>query len=112
VDWIDPAVGFALGREEELPSSLKMVVEQSPFRNMITPGRFLMSVAMSNCGPLSVLSNRLINSSIVTISGETLAVVPDDRLPLPGNGLGEHLQSKESPANSPQHEFIGFGLTR
>src|ERR1700722_2055491 len=44
--------GFALGREEELLSSLKLVVEQSPFRNMITPGGFRMSVAMSNCGPL------------------------------------------------------------
>jgi alkylated DNA repair protein (DNA oxidative demethylase) len=51
-------VGFALGREEELLSSLKQVVEQSPFRNMITPGGFRMSVAMSNCGPLGWVTDR------------------------------------------------------
>jgi alkylated DNA repair protein (DNA oxidative demethylase) len=50
--------GFALGREEELLSSLKLVVEQSPFRNMITPGGFRMSVAMSNCGPLGWVTER------------------------------------------------------
>jgi alkylated DNA repair protein (DNA oxidative demethylase) len=50
--------GFALGREEELLSSLKLVVEQSPFRNMITPGGFRMSVAMSNCGPLGWVTDR------------------------------------------------------
>jgi len=42
--------GFVLDREEELLVSLKLVVGQSPFRNMITPGGFRMSVAMSNCG--------------------------------------------------------------
>lgn len=50
--------GFALGREKELLSSLKLVVEQSPFRNMITPGGFRMSVAMSNCGPLGWVTDR------------------------------------------------------
>jgi alkylated DNA repair protein (DNA oxidative demethylase) len=49
---------FALGREGELLSSLKLVVEQSPFRNMITPGGFRMSVAMSNCGPLGWITDR------------------------------------------------------
>jgi len=44
--------GFALDREDELLVSLKLVLEQSPFRNMITPGGFRMSVAMSNCAPL------------------------------------------------------------
>ena len=50
--------GFALGREEELLSSLKLVVEQSPLRKMITPGGFRMSVAMSNCGPLGWVTDR------------------------------------------------------
>jgi DNA oxidative demethylase len=50
--------GFALGREKELLSSLKLVVERSPFRNMITPGGFRMSVAMSNCGPLGWVTDR------------------------------------------------------
>lgn len=50
--------GFALDRELELLSSLKLVVAQSPLRNMITPGGFRMSVAMSNCGPLGWITDR------------------------------------------------------
>src|ERR1700730_15779457 len=50
--------GFALDAEEELLSSLKDVIERSPFRNMITPGGFRMSVAMSNCGALGWISDR------------------------------------------------------
>ena len=50
--------GFALDGEDELLSSLQRIVGQSPFRNMITPGGFRMSVAMSNCGPLGWVSDR------------------------------------------------------
>jgi len=50
--------GFALDREDELLVSLKLVVGQSPFRNMITPGGFRMSVAMSNCGSLGWVTDR------------------------------------------------------
>ena len=50
--------GFARDREDELLSSIKLVAEQSPFRNMITPGGFRMSVAMSNCGPLGWVTDR------------------------------------------------------
>ena len=50
--------GYALNAEEALLSSLTLVVAQSPFRNMITPGGFRMSVAMSNCGPLGWVTDR------------------------------------------------------
>jgi alkylated DNA repair protein (DNA oxidative demethylase) len=50
--------GFALPLESGLLSALKSIVEQSPFRNMITPGGFRMSVAMSNCGPLGWITDR------------------------------------------------------
>src|SRR4051812_27217147 len=50
--------GFALERETELLSSLMVVVSKSPFRNMITPRGFRMSVAMSNCGPLGWVTDR------------------------------------------------------
>ena len=50
--------GFALDREGELLSALMLVVSQSPFRNMVTPGGFRMSVAMSNCGALGWVSDR------------------------------------------------------
>jgi alkylated DNA repair protein (DNA oxidative demethylase) len=50
--------GFALERESELLSSLKRIVEYSPFRNMVTPGGFRMSVAMTNCGKLGWVTDR------------------------------------------------------
>jgi DNA oxidative demethylase len=50
--------GFALNVEDELLSSLKYVVERSPFRNMVTPGGFRMSVAMTNCGALGWITDR------------------------------------------------------
>ena len=50
--------GFALDVEDELISSLKCVVERSPFHNMVTPGGFRMSVAMSNCGALGWITDR------------------------------------------------------
>jgi alkylated DNA repair protein (DNA oxidative demethylase) len=49
---------FALDVEKDLMSSLKLIVEQSPFRYMITPGGFRMSVAMSNCGALGWVTDR------------------------------------------------------
>jgi DNA oxidative demethylase len=50
--------GFALDVEEELLFSLKDVIQWSPFRNMVTPGGFRMSVAMSNCGSLGWVTDR------------------------------------------------------
>ena len=50
--------GYALRVENELLSSLNRVVEQSPFRNMITPGGFRMSVAMTNCGSLGWVTDK------------------------------------------------------
>jgi DNA oxidative demethylase len=50
--------GFALGVEDELLTSLHRVAEQSPFRHMVTPGGFRMSVAMTNCGALGWVTDR------------------------------------------------------
>jgi len=50
--------GFALDAEDELLSSLQRIVEQSPFRNMVTPGGFRMSVAMTNCGRFGWVTDR------------------------------------------------------
>jgi alkylated DNA repair protein (DNA oxidative demethylase) len=50
--------GFAFSAEEELLSSLNGIIERPPFRNMITPGGFRMSVAMSNCGALGWITDR------------------------------------------------------
>ena len=50
--------GFALGRETDLVSALKAVVERAPLRHMVTPGGFRMSVAMTNCGRLGWVTDR------------------------------------------------------
>jgi alkylated DNA repair protein (DNA oxidative demethylase) len=50
--------GFALDAEDELLASLRCVIEQSPFRNMVTPGGSRMSVAMTNCGELGWVTDR------------------------------------------------------
>jgi len=50
--------GGALPVARDLVAALQQVVAQAPFRHMITPGGFRMSVAMSNCGPLGWVSDR------------------------------------------------------
>jgi alkylated DNA repair protein (DNA oxidative demethylase) len=42
--------GFAKAGEAELVAELRDVVVEAPFRHMVTPGGFQMSVAMTNCG--------------------------------------------------------------
>ena len=44
--------GFATADEAELLGALHDVVAQAPFRRMVTPGGYRMSVAMTNCGSL------------------------------------------------------------
>ncbi|OYQ30980.1 alpha-ketoglutarate-dependent dioxygenase AlkB [Pseudomonas mandelii] len=42
--------GFALSRLDRLLPALEAVLTAAPFRQMITPGGFTMSVALSSCG--------------------------------------------------------------
>jgi alkylated DNA repair protein (DNA oxidative demethylase) len=42
--------GFARAREAELVAVLRDIADKAPFRHMVTPGGFRMSVAMTNCG--------------------------------------------------------------
>lgn len=42
--------GFALPAEAEILAALAEVTRAAPFRHMVTPGGFRMSVAMTNCG--------------------------------------------------------------
>ncbi|MFZ5732364.1 MAG: DNA oxidative demethylase AlkB [Pseudomonadota bacterium] len=50
--------GKALPIETELLAAVQAIVAQAPFRRMTTPGGFLMSVAMTNCGTLGWVSDR------------------------------------------------------
>lgn len=50
--------GFALAQEDALIDAIESIAAKAPFRHMITPGGFRMSVAMTNCGPLGWVSDR------------------------------------------------------
>ncbi|MEW7951080.1 alpha-ketoglutarate-dependent dioxygenase AlkB, partial [Enterobacter hormaechei subsp. xiangfangensis] len=48
---------FALSRAAALFDGIKAVTARSPFRHMVTPGGYTMSVAMTNCGELGWATN-------------------------------------------------------
>ncbi|WP_422394494.1 DNA oxidative demethylase AlkB [Nitrospirillum amazonense] len=50
--------GWALPRVEDLLAALVHVTAAAPFRRMVTPGGFEMSVAMTNCGPAGWVTDR------------------------------------------------------
>jgi alkylated DNA repair protein (DNA oxidative demethylase) len=50
--------GFALQDETALLNALREVTAKAPFRHMVTPGGFRMSVAMTNCGFLGWVTDR------------------------------------------------------
>jgi alkylated DNA repair protein (DNA oxidative demethylase) len=50
--------GFALPYVDELAPALAAVLQAAPFRHMVTPGGFRMSVALTNCGALGWTSDR------------------------------------------------------
>ncbi len=50
--------GFALSQVNALWPALQRVIEQAPFRHMVTPGGQRMSVPLTNCGALGWTSSR------------------------------------------------------
>jgi len=50
--------GFALPEESAVLDAVQEVTAISPFRHMIAPGGFRMSVAMTNCGSLGWVTDR------------------------------------------------------
>jgi alkylated DNA repair protein (DNA oxidative demethylase) len=49
---------FALPDESALCADLETIISHAPFRHMVTPGGFRMSVAMTNCGSLGWVTDR------------------------------------------------------
>ena len=49
--------GFALEQGAALLTAVDEMASRAPFRHMLTPGGFSMSVAMCNCGPLGWVSD-------------------------------------------------------
>jgi DNA oxidative demethylase len=50
--------GFALADEAVIAAALRRIEVEAPFRHMVTPGGFRMSVAMTNCGTLGWVTDR------------------------------------------------------
>ncbi|MFM0229882.1 DNA oxidative demethylase AlkB [Paraburkholderia sediminicola] len=50
--------GYALPYVDDLLSAIADIVSHAPFRNMVTPGGFTMSVALTNCGALGWTTDR------------------------------------------------------
>jgi len=50
--------GFALPYVDDLLPSIAAIEQVSPFRHMVTPGGFTMSVALTNCGALGWTTDR------------------------------------------------------
>src|SRR6185312_11090192 len=50
--------GQALPFEDRLLESVQVIEAQAPFRRMVTPGGFTMSVAMTNCGAAGWVTDR------------------------------------------------------
>jgi alkylated DNA repair protein (DNA oxidative demethylase) len=49
---------WALPVEKELLAAIDTVAAEAPFRHMVTPGGFVMSVAMTNCGAAGWVTDR------------------------------------------------------
>src|ERR1700749_601214 len=62
-----------------LMASLDEIIASAPFRHMITPGGYRMSVAMTNCGSLGWVSDRTgyRYDSVDPVSGTLWPAMPD-----------------------------------
>ncbi|MET3494685.1 DNA oxidative demethylase AlkB [Variovorax boronicumulans] len=71
--------GFALPFAEELLPAVRALEERAPFRHMLTPGGFTMSVALTNCGALGWTSDRrgYRYSPTDPVTGEPWPAMPD-----------------------------------
>jgi alkylated DNA repair protein (DNA oxidative demethylase) len=50
--------GFALDVAKDLVAAIRRIETKAPFRRMVTPGGFTMSVAMTNCGRAGWVTDR------------------------------------------------------
>lgn len=50
--------GFALRAEDRILAELHRIAAAAPFRRMVTPGGYRMSVAMTNCGTVGWVTDR------------------------------------------------------
>jgi alkylated DNA repair protein (DNA oxidative demethylase) len=77
---------FAIDFMADLLSALESVLSQAPFRQMMTPGGFTMSAALSSCGDVGWVTDRsgYRYSAIDPRSGQPWPSIPDAFLQLAG----------------------------
>ena len=90
---------FALAEDANLLTSLADVVAAAPFRHMVTPGGYRMSVAMTNCGSLGWVSDRkgYRYEAIDPLSGFQWPSMPDPFIRLAMNAANEAGFEKFAP---------------
>ncbi len=83
--------GFARSCEGPLLAALREVTEQAPFRHMLTPGGYRMSVAMTNCGPAGWVTDRTgyRYDAVDPESGEPWPKMPDVFAELAGGAAAQ-----------------------
>ena len=83
--------GFAASDDRALLAALEDVVARAPFRHMVTPGGFRMSVAMTNCGLLGWVTDRTgyRYDTIDPVSGRHWPSMPDCFLSLATSAAAE-----------------------
>ena len=71
--------GFANGEAASLVDEIERIADAAPFRNMVTPGGFAMSVAMTNCGAFGWITDRkgYRYGDIDSDSGKTWPAMPE-----------------------------------
>jgi alkylated DNA repair protein (DNA oxidative demethylase) len=83
--------GFATSDEAALLADLQEVIKDAPFRHMITPGGFRMSVAMTNCGSLGWVTDTTgyRYDRVDPQSGRNWPPLPDSFLRLAANAAAQ-----------------------
>jgi alkylated DNA repair protein (DNA oxidative demethylase) len=76
--------GKALPYVKDLLSALDLIAEEAPFRHMVTPGGFTMSVAMTNCGTAGWVTDRsgYRYDRVDPVSGKLWPAMPESFLDL------------------------------
>ncbi|HSI38887.1 MAG TPA: DNA oxidative demethylase AlkB [Methylotenera sp.] len=83
--------GFALSKEALILADLSHVIAVAPLRNMVTPGGFTMSVAMTNCGTLGWVTDRTgyRYTAHDPVSGKLWPAMPDSFITLAQQAASE-----------------------
>lgn len=90
-EWLAPGAvvlrEFALNAATELLGAIDNIVKRAPFRHMVTPGGFTMSVAMTNCGSYGWVSDRTgyRYDPVDPLSGKPWPAMPESFVKLASN---------------------------